>query len=67
LINARFVLVTEVACAGEDHCDAMLIGGGNDFLIAHAATRLNCAGRACSNNDIEAIPKWEKGVAGNCR
>jgi hypothetical protein len=64
--NARFVLVTEMACASEDHRNPMLIGGGDDFLVAHAATGLNRAGRPCSNNDIEAIPKWEKSIAGNC-
>jgi hypothetical protein len=52
LINARFVLVTEVACASEDHGNAMLIGGGDDFIIAHAATGLNRAACTCSNHDI---------------
>jgi hypothetical protein len=66
-INARFVLVTEVAGAGEDHCNAMLIGSGNDFLIAHAATWLNRAACTCSNHDIEAIPERKEGIAGNCR
>jgi hypothetical protein len=55
-----------MAGAGKDHRNPMLIGGGNDFFIAHAATGLNRAGRPCSNNDIEAIPKWEKRIAGNC-
>jgi hypothetical protein len=28
-------LVTEMSHASEDHCNAMLIGGGDDFVITH--------------------------------
>jgi hypothetical protein len=66
LINSYFVLVTEVAYAGEDHRNTMLIGGGDDFLIAHTASRLNRAACTCRNHDIQAIPKRKEGVAGNC-
>jgi hypothetical protein len=65
-INARFVLVTEVACASEDHRNTMLIGSSNDFFIAHAATRLNRAACAGRNDHIQAIAKREKRIAGNC-
>ena len=37
----------EVAHAGEDHGNAMFVGGGDDFIIAHRTARLNdcrCAG-----------------------
>jgi hypothetical protein len=67
LINARFVLVTEVACASKDHGNTMLIGGDDDFLITHTATGLNHAACTCRNHDIQAIPKRKEGIASNRR
>ena len=37
-------LVPEMAAACEDHGDAVLIAGGNDFVVAAGAARLNDRG-----------------------
>ena len=58
------LLVTEVAFAGEDHRDAVLVGSGNDFRVAHAATGLDDCFDARSGGGIEAIAEREERVAG---
>src|SRR5436190_13672237 len=51
----RSTLVLKMPPAREDHRNLMLVGRRNDFLIAHAATRLNDgrnAGCGCSVNRV---------------
>jgi aconitate hydratase len=38
--------VAEVAAAGEHHRQSMLVGGGNDILVAHRSARLHDGGGA---------------------
>ena len=35
-----------MADAGEDHCNAAFVGGGDHFVVAHRAARLDHAGGA---------------------
>src|SRR5438874_13691640 len=55
--------VPEVANAGQHHRDAALVGGGDDFVVAHAAAGLDHAGGAGIADDVEPIAKREEGVA----
>ena len=48
-------LVSEVAHAGIDQGDAVLVGGGDDFFVAHRSAGLDhrlCAGL---RQDVEAV------------
>ena len=60
-------LVTEMADAGEHHGNAMLIGCGNDFFIANAATRLDNAGGTGFSQHIHAIAEREERIGGDGR
>jgi hypothetical protein len=42
----------EVTHASEHHHDAALVGGSDDLIISHAATRLDDAGRTGINHNI---------------
>ena len=55
--------MAEVAEAGKDHRHIALVGGGDDFGVAHGAARLNGAGRARVGRGDQSIGKWEKCVA----
>ena len=44
-----------------------LVGGGNDFVITHAAAGLNHAGGACFGNYIQTITEGEESVGRNRR
>jgi len=59
--------VTEVACAGQDHGNSTLVGGGNDFVITHAAAGLNHAGGARFGNHIQTIAEGEESVGRDSR
>ncbi len=56
--------MTEMADAGEDHGNAAVVGGLDDFLIADGAAGLDGAGGAGLGGGDEAIGEWEKGVTG---
>ena len=45
----------EVAVAGEDHRQATLVGRGDDFVVTHAATGLDDAGRAGIGHHIQTV------------
>jgi hypothetical protein len=49
--------------AGEGHCEAAFIGGGNYFIIANRTARLDHAGRASIRRRDEPVREREKGVA----
>ena len=57
--------MTEVPHAGRHHHHATLVGGGNDFTIAHATARLDNATGAHIDHHIEAIAEGKEGVAGH--
>jgi hypothetical protein len=44
--------MSEVTHASQQHYDAALVGGSDDLIISHAATRLDDAGRAGINHNI---------------
>ena len=52
----------EVPPPGEDHGEAMLVGGGYHFLIADRPTRMDHGGCAGLGDGVEAIAKWKEGV-----
>ena len=52
-----------MAGASKDHRNTVLICSGDDFLITHAATRLDSAACTTIYNYIQAISEWEEGIA----
>ena len=57
----------EVPHAGEHHGDAMLVGGGDDFVVAHGTARLDYRRDAGGGGVVEAVAEREEGVAGHHR
>ena len=55
--------MAEVAHATEHHGYTTLVGGVNDFVVAHGATGLDNAGGACIDHHIEAVAEGEERVA----
>ena len=55
--------VAEVALAGEDHRDAVLVGGGDDLVVADRAARLDHRRDAGRGGRVEAVAEREEGVA----
>ena len=55
--------MTEVAFSGEDHGDAVLVGGGDHLVVANAAARLDHRCHTRTDDDIEAVAEREEGVA----
>src|SRR5258708_5846643 len=60
-------LVPEVANSGKDHGNAALVGGGDHFLVAHAAARLDHRHRAIVGDDIQAVAERKECVGGDDR
>jgi hypothetical protein len=54
--------VTEVTSSGENHGNTMLISRSNDFIITHAATRLDCTACTTIHYKVQAITEWEEGI-----
>ena len=59
--------MTEMAHAGEGHGDAVFVGGGSDFLVAHAAARLDDRRSPGPGNDIYPVAEWEKSIRSDYR
>ena len=59
--------MTEVAHAGHDHGDAMLVGGGDDLVVAHGASRLNDGGGAGFHGGEKPVGEGKEGVGGDDR
>src|SRR5258706_7449138 len=57
--------MTEVPDAGEHHRQSPLVGGGNDFLIADAASGLDYGDCAVVGDHVEAVTKREERVRGH--
>src|SRR5207247_7721920 len=53
-------LMPEGAHAGEDARDAVLVGGGDYFVVAHAATGLDHGARAGLGERVETVAEWEE-------
>src|SRR5689334_25415904 len=51
--------VPEVAHAGEDHRHAVLVGGGDDFVVALAAAGLNDGLDAVLRGGVDAVTERE--------
>src|SRR5690606_31050927 len=60
--SAAWPSMPEVAVAGEHHGQAAFVGGGDDFVVAHAATRLDDAGCAGVGHNVETVTEGEEGV-----
>ena len=56
--------MAEVALAGEDHGDAVLVGGGDHLGVADAAAGLDDGRDAGGGGGVEAVAEREEGVAG---
>ena len=59
-----FSSMSKVANAGEDHGQAMLVGGVNDFLVTDGATWLNDGLDTAGCDFFHIIGKGEEGIAG---
>ena len=46
-------LVAEVARAGEDHCDAVLVAGVDGLLVAHGTAGLDDGGHAMGGQGLK--------------
>src|SRR5437879_2361035 len=55
----------KMADAGEEHGHIMLVGGRDDFGVAHRASRLNRGSRAGFGGGDEAVGKWKERIAAN--
>ena len=58
----RKSLVPEVAHAGEQHREAVLVGRGDDLLVAHRAARLDDRDRARLGEHVDAVAEREERV-----
>src|SRR6266849_3179422 len=56
--------VAEVADAGEDHREAVLVGGGDNLLVAGRAARLRNSCRACFGREHRAVGERKEGFGG---
>ena len=57
-------LMAEVAFGGEHHRNAVLVGGGDDLVVADAAAGLDHRPDPGRGDGVEAVPEREEGVAG---
>ena len=58
--------MAEVAAAGEDHREALLVGGGDDLVVADRATGLDDGSRTGRGSGVEAVAEREERVACAC-
>ena len=58
-------LVSKMPHAGEDHGDAMFVGGGDDFFVFDRAAGLDNRLGAAVGGFIEAVAEWIKSVGGD--
>ena len=56
-----------MAHAGKDHGNAMLIGGGYNFVVAHTAAGLNNGADTHLGGLIQAITEGQEGLRGHRR
>src|SRR5260221_6723952 len=61
-MTSSFMSVPEVAHAGEHHGDAVLVGGGDHLVVAHAAAGLDHRARAGLGESVEAVAEREEGI-----
>ena len=54
--------MAEVAHVGEEHCNTVLVGGGNHFVITDRTARLDYAGHARSGGGINTVAEREERV-----
>src|SRR4051812_38953122 len=59
--------VTEVADVGEDHRDAGVVGGFDDFVVFFAATGLRDGDDAGAGGGLQAVGEGEESVGGEHR
>ena len=52
----------EVTAAGEDHRQAVRVGGGNNFLVAHRPARLHHGRRSCLRQRVESVAEREERI-----
>ena len=57
--------MAEVAAAGKEHGDVVLIAGHDGFIISLGSARLNDGGHACGSGGVWAVAEREEGVRGH--
>ena len=57
--------MAEVTRAGEDHCEVVRVGGGDDLVVAHRAAGLDDRGGAGFDRGEQAVGEGEEGVGGD--
>lgn len=55
----------KVPLAGEDHCDFVLVGGGDDFIVFFRASRLYNRGDAGLGGVFYVVREGEEGIRGH--
>jgi len=50
----------EVSFAGEYHCDAVFVSGGDDFIVLIRAARLDYCGHTCFGGIFDIIREGEE-------
>jgi hypothetical protein len=63
----RYDLVLEMAFACEDHCYAVLISGGDGFIVFFRAARLDYCGNVGFSRVFLHYPRTGKSIRGHCR
>src|SRR5947208_14376842 len=56
----------EVALAGEDHGEAVLVGRGDDLVVTHRPSRLDNGGHSGPGRGVEPVAEGKEGIAGAC-
>src|SRR5207244_5483276 len=56
--------VPEVALAREDHGEAVLVGRGDDLIVAQGPARLDDGPHAGSGGGVEPVAEGEESIAG---
>jgi hypothetical protein len=67
MISFFIGLVPEVTGAGKDHGQAMFVGGGDDFFVAHRTARLDDGLGTGFGQHVDAIAEREEGIRGDDR
>src|SRR5712692_3799923 len=52
----------EMSYAGEDHRETVLVGGSDNFFVAHGTTRLDHSRDSMLRGFVNAVAKREKGI-----
>jgi hypothetical protein len=66
-VEDRLQSVVKVTLTGEDHGQAVLVGGGDHLVVAHRAAGLDDRGDAGGRRRVDAVAEREEGVGAERR